>query len=204
MPGNDVIVTANWQQIVLPPATYTVTVNGSYATETGAGAYNEGDTVTVKAGNREGYTFAGWKTDDGVIFANANTATTTFTMPGKSVTVTASWSIITDDEPEKLPEPKEPEKLEEPEELEEQEKPNQHDSSEIPPMPTTPLDENGVPLGEWRWDEEKSEWIFDKLPPLTNPDIPQTDASETPITAFMFLIISIVLMGGAIRKEKRV
>ena len=27
------------------------------------------------------------------------------------------------------------------------------------------LDEDGVPLGEWRWDEEMEEWIFDEYPP---------------------------------------
>jgi hypothetical protein len=49
-----------------------------------------------------------------------------------------------------------------------------------PPAPTVPghtlvpgengafieLDENGTPLGEWRWDEDEGRWIFDAYPPL--------------------------------------
>ncbi|MDR2770817.1 MAG: hypothetical protein LBB57_02140, partial [Clostridiales Family XIII bacterium] len=34
------------------------------------------------------------------------------------------------------------------------------------------LDENGIPLGEWRWDEPTQQWIFDEYPPLA--DLPQT------------------------------
>ncbi|MDR2087978.1 MAG: hypothetical protein LBP73_01315, partial [Clostridiales Family XIII bacterium] len=55
-----------------------------------------------------------------------------------------------------------------------------------PPNPTAPghslipgeggvyieLDENGVPLGEWRWDDPTEQWIFDEYPPLEN--LPQT------------------------------
>ncbi|MDR1573229.1 MAG: hypothetical protein LBS24_02845, partial [Clostridiales Family XIII bacterium] len=26
-------------------------------------------------------------------------------------------------------------------------------------------DENGAPLGEWRWDEPTEQWIFDEYPP---------------------------------------
>ena len=76
------------------PATYTVIVGGSYATgETGAGDYEQGDTVTIHAGSRGSrYTFNKWTSSDGVVFANANSATTTFTMPAKPVTVTATWT----------------------------------------------------------------------------------------------------------------
>lgn len=71
------------------PTTYAVTVNGSEAASTGAGSYAEGDTVTIKAGTKDGYTFKNWTTADGVTFANADRATTTFVMPGKPVTVAA-------------------------------------------------------------------------------------------------------------------
>jgi uncharacterized repeat protein (TIGR02543 family) len=71
---------------------YSVTVNGSYATPDGSGSYAEGDTVTVLAGSRSGYTFDKWTTTtSGVNFANAGSATTTFIMPARNVTVTAAW-----------------------------------------------------------------------------------------------------------------
>ena len=94
MPGKDVTVTANWELIVVE-IKYTVTVNNSYAADTGAGEYKEGETVTINAGSRNGFTFAGWTTADGIIFAAQNNATTTFIMPGKNVTVTATWNVIT-------------------------------------------------------------------------------------------------------------
>jgi uncharacterized repeat protein (TIGR02543 family) len=75
-----------------PATAYTVTVNGSHAATTGAGSYAQGATVTISAGSRSSYTFAGWTSPDGVTFMNANNATTTFTMPDKNVTITANWS----------------------------------------------------------------------------------------------------------------
>ena len=71
---------------------YTVTVNGSYAQTTGVGSYAKDATVTIDAGTRSGYTFDGWTSSDGVTFANAGSAQTTFTMPDKTVTVTANWT----------------------------------------------------------------------------------------------------------------
>lgn len=71
--------------------TYSVTVNGSYASSTGAGSYAEGATVTINAGNRSGYTFTGWTYSD-VTITNANNKEASFTMPAKNVTVTANWS----------------------------------------------------------------------------------------------------------------
>lgn len=73
---------------------YTVTVNGSYAQTTGAGNYAEGATVAIDAGTRSGYTFDGWTSADGVTFANAGSAQTTFTMPAGDVTVTAGFTRI--------------------------------------------------------------------------------------------------------------
>ena len=70
---------------------HTVTVNDSYAQTAGAGNYAEGATVTIDAGTRSGYTFDGWTSADGVTFANAGSAQTTFTMPANDVTITASW-----------------------------------------------------------------------------------------------------------------
>ncbi len=78
-----------------PVTTYTVTVNGSYAASSGAGTYAEGETVTINAGSRANYRFSGWTSSDGVTFANAGSATTTFIMPARDVTVTANWTYIT-------------------------------------------------------------------------------------------------------------
>ena len=63
---------------------------------------------------------------------------------------------------------------------------------EIPPNPTIyghsivagedgvyiEFDEDGVPLGEWHWDEEMEEWIFDEYPPLGS--LPKTGAVGLP------------------------
>ena len=79
--------------------TYTVTVNGSYAGETGAGSYFAGASVTVSAGERAGYRFAGW-TAEGVDLADKSAENVTFTMPANDVTLTAEWDyIVTPGEP---------------------------------------------------------------------------------------------------------
>lgn len=71
---------------------YAVTVNGSYAQNSGAGSYAAGSVVTVRAGSRSGYTFNGWTSGSNVVFDDADATETTFTMPEGSVTVTANWS----------------------------------------------------------------------------------------------------------------
>lgn len=71
---------------------YAVTVNESYAQDSGAGSYAEGATVTIHAGTRSGYQFSGWTSNSGVTFEDASSATTTFTMPASAVTITANWS----------------------------------------------------------------------------------------------------------------
>ncbi len=73
---------------------YAVTVNGSYAQDSGDGEYSEGETITIKAGERSGYQFGGWTSNRDVAFADASSATTTFTMPNADVTVTANWKKI--------------------------------------------------------------------------------------------------------------
>lgn len=74
------------------PSEYAVAVNVSYADATGAGSYAEGMVVTIDAGQRPGYSFTGWQSDDPELtLADAAHSTTTFTMPGHDVTLTATW-----------------------------------------------------------------------------------------------------------------
>jgi len=90
MPDEAVTVKAIFEENSV--TSYTLTVNGSYASESGAGSYVEGVTVSINAGSRSNYTFSGWSSSDGVTFANPNNAATTFTMPARNVNVTAAWS----------------------------------------------------------------------------------------------------------------
>lgn len=95
MPNADITVEANsaiggntGTDTPNPDGTYTVTVNNG----TGGGTYRPGTTVTITANAAPtGQTFTNW-TATGVTLANANTASTTFTMPSANVTVTANYS----------------------------------------------------------------------------------------------------------------
>ena len=89
MPAGAVSVKATYKD--KPVTTYTVTVNGSYASTTGAGSYNEGDTVYISAGSRSGYTFDGW-TSSNVTITDADSRNASFVMPDNDVTVTAHWT----------------------------------------------------------------------------------------------------------------
>jgi uncharacterized protein (TIGR02145 family) len=87
MPSAAVTVIANFE-----PDTYILTVlsDGDGATESGERA--PGRQISINAGTPpEGLYFKKWTTESGVTFANANSATTTFTMPASAVTVTASF-----------------------------------------------------------------------------------------------------------------
>lgn len=57
----------------------------------GAGVYFPGDTVTIDAGSREGYVFAGWSASEGVSLADASLSHTTFVMPERDVLLKANW-----------------------------------------------------------------------------------------------------------------
>jgi uncharacterized protein (TIGR02145 family) len=80
----------------LPPSTYAVTVTSAGTGATGGGMYAPGETVSINAGMApSGKAFENWTTtSSGVSFANANNATTTFTMPANAVTVTAVFETI--------------------------------------------------------------------------------------------------------------
>ena len=85
------------------PETYTVTVVGSEAAITGAGKYEAGKLVTIDAGMRLGYTFAGWTTQNDVTLANPYSSSTTFTMPAYDVTLTANWRLTPIDPTPSIP-----------------------------------------------------------------------------------------------------
>ena len=77
---------------IIPPF-YTLTVEGSEAENTGAGEYEAGQKVTIDAGTRPGYRFAGWTVMEGkVTLADSGSAQTTFIMPAEHVTVTANFT----------------------------------------------------------------------------------------------------------------
>jgi uncharacterized repeat protein (TIGR02543 family) len=80
-------VTVEFEQI----PTYLVTVTDG----TGTGNYAAGATVNITANEpQSGKAFDKWTTSDGVMFANATSASTTFTMPAKAVTVTATYKDL--------------------------------------------------------------------------------------------------------------
>ena len=88
--NNNVTYIAQMEKV--QPSEYAVAVNDSYADATGAGSYAEGMVVTIDAGQRPGYRFTGWQSDDPELtLADAAHSTTTFTMPGHDVTLTATW-----------------------------------------------------------------------------------------------------------------
>ena len=71
------------------PVQYSVTVNGGTANPVSA---TEGTTITITANApAAGKVFAGWTSDDGVVFAEASALTTTFVIPNKNVTVIANY-----------------------------------------------------------------------------------------------------------------
>ena len=82
------IVTYQKGRLTIVNAVYDVNV----ADGTGSGKYSEGEKVNITANDRSGYTFTNWTGSDGVVFANASSKTTSFTMPAKAVTVRANYS----------------------------------------------------------------------------------------------------------------
>lgn len=74
------------------PVTYTLTVElkGGSGSTTG-GEYAEGAVIHIDAGSRSNYRFTGWTTSSGGNFADASSASTTFTMPAADTTITANW-----------------------------------------------------------------------------------------------------------------
>ena len=84
--GSSIVVKALYKDVV-----FTVTVNGAGEGGTVPTAqYNVGDTVTVNAGTKAGFTFNGW-TVNGVTVADTSASSITFVMPEGNVTLTANW-----------------------------------------------------------------------------------------------------------------
>ena len=75
------------------PILYGITVVDGGANVLSAEA---GTTITITADEApSGYVFDKWISTDGVVFADENSATTTFNMPSKNVTVTATYQLMT-------------------------------------------------------------------------------------------------------------
>jgi len=68
--------------------TYTLTVVGGTG---GGGSHVAGAVVNISATVPSGKVFVNWTTSSGGSFANANSASTTYTMPGNNATVTANF-----------------------------------------------------------------------------------------------------------------
>ncbi|MDD3777565.1 MAG: hypothetical protein PHN32_08170, partial [Actinomycetota bacterium] len=100
MPGANVTVTANFA--LIPPDTYTLTMaenpagSGTASDQTGTGPYEEDETVNILATPAAGYQFVNWTSSGGGTFGDASDPSTTFTMPGANVTVTANFELIPD------------------------------------------------------------------------------------------------------------
>jgi uncharacterized protein (TIGR02145 family) len=92
---NDAGATGSQSIAVSATTILTVTVQSAGIGASGGGSYAKGAKVTISAGTVAGRPFKNWTTTSaGVTFANANSSTTTFTMPGNAVTVTANFIQI--------------------------------------------------------------------------------------------------------------
>ena len=67
---------------------------GGRVSGAGAGQYAGGEVVRITATPAQGYVFAGWNSTNGGDFADYNSTTTDFTMPGGDTTVTAYFAYV--------------------------------------------------------------------------------------------------------------
>lgn len=75
------------------PTTYALTVNlngGNGGTT--SGNYAQNTHIAINAGTKANYNFNGWTSSNGGTFDDASSASTTFTMPGNTTTITANWT----------------------------------------------------------------------------------------------------------------
>ena len=90
MGNSNVTVKAIFEPITT--TTYTITVNGGSANKTKAGV---NETINITANSAPaGKVFDKWTTSSGVTFASATSMSTTFKMPSKNVTVTATYKDL--------------------------------------------------------------------------------------------------------------
>ena len=101
MPAANVTVTATYKEEgTTPPEPsekYTLTVENG----TGDGEYEAGETINITATVLDGKAFKEWTSDNGGSFANAKSASTTFTMPAANVTITATYQDVSKPDPTK-------------------------------------------------------------------------------------------------------
>jgi hypothetical protein len=90
MPIGNTTVTAN---ATINTYTLTVSKGSNISTVSGGGSIVYGGKGGISASAATGYSFKNWTSNNGGSFANANSATTTFTMPAGNVTVTANAQI---------------------------------------------------------------------------------------------------------------
>jgi uncharacterized repeat protein (TIGR02543 family) len=73
----------------------TVSIASAHAVRSGNGSYGFGDTVSIDAGARHGYHFAGWTVDaGGAVLADPSSPQTSFSMPATDVALTANWALL--------------------------------------------------------------------------------------------------------------
>ena len=90
MPAGNTTVTAN---ATVNSYTLTVAKGTGGSSVTGGGTVNFGSSNNISATAATGYTFKNWTSNNGGTFGNANSASTTFTMPAGNTTVTANFTI---------------------------------------------------------------------------------------------------------------
>jgi MYXO-CTERM domain-containing protein len=64
------------------------------------------------------------------------------------------------------------------------------------------LDEDGVPLGEWHWNDDTETWEFDEYPPLGKPN-PST-RHQGPLYIALSLGAALLALGAALALRRRV
>lgn len=75
----------------IPTYTITVQTDGHGTASASSTTAKAGEQITLTATPNSGYRFAGWTSSDGGSFADASSASTTFTMPANDTTITANW-----------------------------------------------------------------------------------------------------------------
>ncbi len=94
MPAEDVIITANYGEVVSSMFTYTTSGSGSITCDTQSNSnVNSGTTISMTAVPSGDYVFTGWTTTAGS-FSDASALTTTFTMPAEAAEVTATFAQV--------------------------------------------------------------------------------------------------------------